>query len=105
MLLILKMLNDTNKSLSELISPFHKANKLIKEIKLKNREVVNNNTIAILKNDIGAMFDEPVSFYVRKSGTENIVRVIVQSNSEKNNLIAAQFIEEYLNKLSEGDNI
>ena len=105
LLLILKMLNDTNKSLSELISPFHKANKLVKEIKLKNREVVNNNTIAILKNDIGAMFDEPVSFYVRKSGTENIVRVIVQSNSEKNNFIAAQFIEEYLIKLSEGDNI
>ena len=85
-----------------------------KDIMALNELMTFENWIAVKMNmfyenetdkTLKTMFDEPISFYVRKSGTENIVRVIVQSNSEQNNLIAAQFIEEYLIKLSKGDSI
>jgi phosphoglucosamine mutase len=85
LLVSLEVLNalKNNGKASKLFSVFKKVPQVLENIKVKDKTIVDNKTIKQKIEKINKGIKSEGRLLVRKSGTENIVRIMVESSSQK----------------------
>ncbi|PAT01732.1 hypothetical protein CI105_04390 [Candidatus Izimaplasma bacterium ZiA1] len=80
---ILKVLEETNKTLKELISPINMYPQKMENIKAYNKDIVNDQRITDLVTKTQALWSDDGKVLVRASGTEPLIRVTLSYKDEK----------------------
>ena len=90
---ILKVLEETNKTLKELIDPIKMYPQKMENIKAYNKDIVNDKRITDLVEKTAEKWGEDGKVLVRASGTEPLIRVTLSYKDEKElDLIMSEFI-------------
>jgi phosphoglucosamine mutase len=72
-----------NGKASKVFSVFKKVPQVLENIKVKNKNIVENKSLKIKINQIDKSLKQEGRLLVRKSGTENLVRIMVESSDKK----------------------
>jgi phosphoglucosamine mutase len=85
LLVALEVLNSlkNNGKASKVFSVFKKVPQVLENIKVKNKNIVENKSFKIKINQIDKSLKQEGRLLVRKSGTENLVRIMVESSDKK----------------------
>jgi phosphoglucosamine mutase len=85
LLVALEVLNSlkNNGKASKVFSVFKKVPQVLENIKVKNKNIVENKSLKIKINQIDKSLKQEGRLLVRKSGTENLVRIMVESSDKK----------------------
>ena len=85
LLVALEVLNSlkNNGKASKVFSVFKKVPQVLENIKVKNKNIVENKSLKIKINQIDKSLKQEGRLLVRKSGTENLVRIMVESLDKK----------------------
>ena len=85
LLVALEVLNSlkNNGKASKVFSVFKKVPQVLENIKVKNKNVVENKSLKVKINQIDKNLKQEGRLLVRKSGTENVVRIMVESSDKK----------------------
>jgi phosphoglucosamine mutase len=85
LLVALEVLNSlkNNGKASKVFSVFKKVPQVLENIKVKNKNIVENKSLKEKINQIDKSLKQEGRLLVRKSGTENIVRIMVESSDKK----------------------
>jgi len=85
LLVALEVLNSlkNNGKASKVFSVFKKVPQVLENIKVKNKNIVENKSLKAKINQIDKSLKQEGRLLVRKSGTENIVRIMVESSDKK----------------------
>ena len=62
---------------------FKKVPQVLENIKVKNKNIVEKKSLKIKINQIDKSLKQEGRLLVRKSGTENLVRIMVESSDKK----------------------
>ena len=85
LLVALEVLNSlkNNGKASKVFSVFKKVPQVLENIKVKNKNIVENKSLKAKLNLINKSLKQEGRLLVRKSGTENLVRIMVESSDKK----------------------
>ena len=85
LLVALEVLNSlkNNGKASKVFSVFKKVPQVLENIKVKNKNIVENKSLKAKINQIDKSLKQEGRLLVRKSGTENLVRIMVESSDKK----------------------
>ena len=85
LLVALEVLNSlkNNGKASRVFSVFKKVPQVLENIKVKNKNIVENKSLKARINQIDKSLKQEGRLLVRKSGTENLVRIMVESSDKK----------------------
>jgi phosphoglucosamine mutase len=85
LLVALEVLNSlkNNGKASKVFSVFKKVPQVLENIKVKNKNIVENKSLKAKLNLINKNLKQEGRLLVRKSGTENLVRIMVESSDKK----------------------
>jgi phosphoglucosamine mutase len=85
LLVALEVLNSlkNNGKASKVFSVFKKVPQVLENIKVKNKNIVENKSLKEKINQIDKSLKQEGRLLVRKSGTENLVRIMVESSDKK----------------------
>ena len=85
LLVALEVLNSlkNNEKASKVFSVFKKIPQVLENIKVKNKNIVENKSLKARINQIDKSLKKEGRLLVRKSGTENFVRIMVESSDKK----------------------
>lgn len=85
LLVALEVLNSlkNNGKASKVFSVFKKVPQVLENIKVKNKNIVENKSLKARINQIDKSLKQEGRLLVRKSGTENLVRIMVESSDKK----------------------
>jgi phosphoglucosamine mutase len=85
LLVALEVLNSlkNNGKASKVFSVFKKVPQVLENIKVKNKNIVEKKSLKIKINQIDKSLKQEGRLLVRKSGTENLVRIMVESSDKK----------------------
>ena len=85
LLVALEVLNSlkNNGKASKVFSVFKKVPQVLENIKVKNKNIVENKSLKARINHIDKSLKQEGRLLVRKSGTENLVRIMVESSDKK----------------------
>jgi phosphoglucosamine mutase len=85
LLVALEVLNSlkNNGKASKVFSVFKKVPQVLENIKVKNKNIVENKSLKARINQIDKSLKQEARLLVRKSGTENLVRIMVESSDKK----------------------
>jgi phosphoglucosamine mutase len=85
LLVALEVLNSlkNNGKASKVFSVFKKVPQVLENIKVKNKNIVENKSLKAKLNLINKSLKQEGRLLVRKSGTENLVRIMVESLDKK----------------------
>ena len=85
LLVALEVLNflKNNGKASKVFSVFKKVPQVLENIKVKNKNIVENKSLKAKINQIDKSLNHEGRLLVRKSGTENLVRIMVESSDKK----------------------
>jgi phosphoglucosamine mutase len=85
LLVALEVLNSlkNNGKASKVFSVFKKVPQVLENIKVKNKNIVENKSLKARINLINKSLKQEGRLLVRKSGTENLVRIMVESSDKK----------------------
>ena len=72
-----------NGKASKVFSVFKKVPQVLENIKVKNKNIVENKSLKAKLNLINKSLKQEGRLLVRKSGTENLVRIMVESLDKK----------------------
>ena len=79
---VLSSLKNNGKA-SKVFSVFKKVPQVLENIKVKNKNIVEKKSLKIKINQIDKSLKQEGRLLVRKSGTENLVRIMVESSDKK----------------------
>ncbi|MFY8170230.1 MAG: phosphoglucosamine mutase [Candidatus Fonsibacter sp.] len=85
LLVALEVLNSlkNNGKASKVFSVFKKVPQVLENIKVKNKNIVEKKSLKAKINQIDKSLKQESRLLVRKSGTENLVRIMVESSDKK----------------------
>ena len=85
LLVALEVLNSlkNNGKASKVFSVFEKFPQVLENIKVKNKNIIENKSLKAKINQIDKSLKKEGRLLVRKSGTENVVRIMVESSNKK----------------------
>ena len=85
LLVALEVLNSlkNNGKASKVFSVFKKVPQVLENIKVKNKNIVEKKSLKAKINQIDKSLKQEGRLLVRKSGTENLVRIMVESSDKK----------------------
>ena len=85
LLVALEVLNSlkNNGKASKVFSVFKKVPQVLENIKVKNKNIVENKSLKAKISQIDKSLNHEGRLLVRKSGTENLVRIMVESSDKK----------------------
>jgi phosphoglucosamine mutase len=85
LLVALEVLNSlkNNGKASKVFSVFKKIPQVLENIKVKNKNIIENKSLKARINQIDKSLKQEGRLLVRKSGTENFVRIMVESSDKK----------------------
>ncbi len=85
LLVALEVLNSlkNNDKASKVFSVFKKVPQVLENIKVKNKNIVEKKSLKAKINQIDKSLKQEGRLLVRKSGTENLVRIMVESSDKK----------------------
>jgi phosphoglucosamine mutase len=79
---VLSSLKNNGKA-SKVFSVFKKIPQVLENIKVKNKNIVENKSLKVKINQIDKSLKQEGRLLVRKSGTENLIRIMVESSDKK----------------------
>jgi len=79
---VLSSLKNNGKA-SKVFSVFKKIPQVLENIKVKNKNIVENKFLKVKINQIDKSLKKEGRLLVRKSGTENLIRIMVESSDKK----------------------
>ena len=79
---VLSSLKNNGKA-SKVFSVFKKIPQVLENIKVKNKNIVENKFLKVKINQIDKSLKQEGRLLVRKSGTENLIRIMVESSDKK----------------------
>ncbi|NCU63710.1 MAG: phosphoglucosamine mutase [Candidatus Fonsibacter ubiquis] len=72
-----------NVKASKVFSVFKKIPQILENIKVKNKNIIENKSLSAKINQIDKNLKQEGRLLVRKSGTENLIRIMVESSDKK----------------------
>ena len=72
-----------NVKASKVFSVFKKIPQILENIKVKNKNIIENKSLSSKINQIDKNLKQEGRLLVRKSGTENLIRIMVESSDKK----------------------
>ncbi|HOK18058.1 MAG TPA: phosphoglucosamine mutase [Caldisericia bacterium] len=98
-LLLLKVLVEQNKPLSELNKEFIKYPQILRNIKVNNKKAIMKDEIFFREVNLwNEKLNGKGRVLVRPSGTENLIRIMVEGEEEKEILEIVDYLEDLLKK-------
>lgn len=92
-LLITKILSEENKTLKELTSSIYMYPDVMKNMKVKDKSIINRDFIQNRVKEITESFGEDGKIILRASGTENLIRLTVSCKDK-------ELVDKYIEELS-----